>query len=135
MKKDIIIPEVKNIHIVAIYEYNDDFLDKTWNVYLINNSNQLIKGVMVVSSAFGFIDGEKRTTSKLRHAFEEIQPFEYAKIELIDQSLLPFTNEFMVTYFIGNTLYDKKFAFAKNSLNDNFLTNVPLFDQAGILAI
>jgi hypothetical protein len=135
MKKDIIIPVVKNVHIVALYEYNDDFLDNTWNIYLINNSNQLIESVMVVSSAFGMIDGEKRKTSSLRHAFTIIQPYEFAKIEMIESSLLSFTNEFMVTFFIGNTLYDKKFAFAKDTLNDKFLTPLPLFNKNGVMAI
>lgn len=135
MKKDIIIPEVKNIHIVALYEYNDDFLDHTWNVYLINNSDKPIDSVMVVSSAFGVVDGEKRKTSTLRHAFNGIHPFDYAKIEMIENSLLTFTNEFMVTYFIGNTLYDKNFAFAKNTLNDKFLTPLPLFNKKGVMAI
>jgi hypothetical protein len=90
---------------------------------------------MVVSSAFGTLDGEMRKTSTLRHAFANIQPFEYAKIEMIEKSLLTFTNEFMVTYFIGNTLYDKKFAFAKDSLNDKFLTIIPLIKKQGIVAI
>jgi hypothetical protein len=135
MKKDIIIPQVKDIHIVALYEYNDDFLDYTWNVYLVNNSNESLESVMVVSSAFGTLDGEMRKTSTLRHAFANIQPFEYAKIEMIEKSLLTFTNEFMVTYFIGNTLYDKKFAFAKDSLNDKFLTIIPLIKKQGIVAI
>jgi hypothetical protein len=90
---------------------------------------------MVVSSAFGMIDGEKRKTSNLRHAFANIQPFEFAKIEMIENSLLTFTNEFMVTYFIGNTLYDKKFAFAKDTLNDKFLTLLPLFKKDGVMAL
>jgi hypothetical protein len=135
MKKDIILPEVKNVHIVALYEYNDDFLDNTWNVYLVNNSDQILDSVMVVSSAFGMINGEKRKTSSLRHASAGIQPFEFAKIEMIEKSLLPFTNEFMVTYFIGQTLYDKKFAFAKDTLSDKYLTLLPLLDKEGVMAI
>lgn len=135
MKTEIIIPEVKNVHIVAILEYNDDFLDYTWNVYLINNSDKILESVMVVSSAFGSIDGEQRKTSTLRHAFAGVHPFESVKIEMIENSLLPFTNEFMVTYFMGNTLYDKKFVFAKNTLNDQHLTQLPLIDKVGVLAL
>ena len=78
MKKDIIIPEVENVFLAAVSEWSDDFMEKVWNVYLINDSDFQLDGVMVVSKAFGTLDGEMKKTSLLRHAFEYISnTFEY----------------------------------------------------------
>ena len=49
MKKDIIIPIVKNIQVVATHEWDKDFLAKTWMVYLINNREDIIESVLVMS--------------------------------------------------------------------------------------
>ena len=71
MKKDIIIPEVENVFFAAVQEWSDDFMEKVWYAYLVNDSDFLIESVMVVSKAFGTIDGEMKKTSLLRHAFAE----------------------------------------------------------------
>ena len=111
MKKDINIPEVENVFMAAIQEWNDDFLDNVWNVYLINDSDHDLHDIMVVSKAFGTIYGDMKKTSLLRHAFIEIPPVSVVKIEMVEKSVLALNNEFMVTFFIGNTLYDKKYIF------------------------
>ena len=48
MKSDIIIPKVENVFLAAIQEWNDDFMDNVWNVYLINDSDFKLDSVMVV---------------------------------------------------------------------------------------
>ena len=75
---------------------------------------------MVVSKAFGTIDGEMKKTSLLRHAFVEIPAVSVVKIEMLEDSVLVLNNEFMVTFFIDNTLYDKKFIFKAHSINRGF---------------
>ena len=39
MKKDIQIPEVTNVEIAVVYEYNAIYKTDDWNVYIINNKN------------------------------------------------------------------------------------------------
>ena len=39
MKSDIIIPEVENVFLAAVQEWNDDFMDKIWYVYFVNDSD------------------------------------------------------------------------------------------------
>jgi hypothetical protein len=46
---------------------------------------------------------------------------------------LELNNEFMVTYFIGNTLYDKKFIFKANSINETSLEEVPILFVDGVM--
>ena len=133
MKKDIIIPEVENVFMAVVQEWSDEFMEKVWYAYLVNDSDFQIDGVMVVSKAFGTLDGEMKKTSILRHAFAEIPEVSVAKIELIDKSLLALNNEFMVTFFIGNTLYDKKFIFKANSIQEINQEEVPILFVDGVI--
>ena len=97
MKKDIHIPEVENVFLAAVQEWNDDFMEKVWYIYLVNDSDFQLDSVMVVSKAFGTIDGEMKKTSLLRHAFVAIPPVSVVKIEMVEKSVLVLNNEFMVT--------------------------------------
>jgi len=133
MKKDITIPEVENIFLAAVQEWNDDFMEKVWYVHLVNDSDFQLDGVMVVSKAFGTIDGEMKKTSLLRHAFVEIPPVSVVKVELLEKSVLVLNNEFMVTFFIGNTLYDKKYIFKAHSIHEDYVEEVPILFVDGVI--
>ena len=133
MKKDIIIPEVENVFLDAVQEWSDDFMEKVWYVYLVNDSDFQLDGVMVVSKAFGTLDGEMKKTSLLRHAFVEIPAVSVVKIEMVEKSVLALNNEFMVTFFIGNTLYDKKFIFKAYSISEAAVEEVPILFVDGVV--
>ena len=133
MKSDIIIPKVENVFLAAVQEWSDDFMEKVWYAYLVNDSDFNLEGVMVVSKAFGTIDGEMKKTSLLRHAFVEIPAVSVVKIEMIEKSVLTLNNEFMVTYFIDGTLYDKKFIFKANSINETEMEEVPILFVDGVI--
>lgn len=133
MKKDITIPEVENVFLAAVLEWSDDFMEKVWYVYLVNDSDFRLDGVMVVSKAFGTIDGEMKKTSLLRHAFVEIPAVSGVKIEMVERSVLALNNEFMVTFFIGSTLYDKKYIFKANTIIENNFEEVPVLFFDGVI--
>ncbi|HEX8575758.1 MAG TPA: hypothetical protein VF677_05645 [Flavobacterium sp.] len=133
MRKDIYIPQVENVFIAAVQEWSDDFMEKVWYVYLINDSDFNLDSVMVVSKAFGTIDGEMKKTSLLRHAFIKVPAVSVVKIEMVENSVLALNNEFMLTYFIGNTLYDKKFIFKANTINQNNIEEVPILFVDGVI--
>ena len=99
MKKDIIIPEVENVFMAVVQEWSDEFMEKVWYAYLVNDSDFQIDGVMVVSKAFGTLDGEMKKTSILRHAFAEIP--EILDASFIDSNLegsFKFFNQPIITY-------------------------------------
>ncbi|WNM19603.1 hypothetical protein [Flavobacterium capsici] len=133
MKSDIKIPVVENVFLAAVQEWSDDFMEKVWYVYLINDSDFDLDSVMVVSKAFGTLDGEMKQTSLLRHAFMQIPKVSAVKIEMIEKSVLRLNNEFMVTYFIGNTLYDKKFIFKAQSITPDYVEEVPILFVDGVI--
>lgn len=133
MKKDITIPTVENVFLAAVQEWSDDFMEKVWYAYLINDSDFQLDGVMVVSKAFGTIDGEMKKTSLLRHAFAEVPAVSVVKIEMLEKSVLLLNNEFMVTYFIGEKLYDKKYLFKAHSIHEDFVEEVPILFVDGVI--
>jgi len=133
MKKDIVIPVVENVFLAAVQEWSDDFMEKVWYAYLVNDSDFLIDSVMVVSKAFGTIDGEMKKTSLLRHAFVQIPAVSVVKLEMIEKSVLDLNNEFMVTFFIGDKLHDKKFVFKAQSINEKEVEEVPILFVDGVI--
>ncbi|WP_430399626.1 hypothetical protein [Flavobacterium sp.] len=135
MKADIIIPKVENVHVVAIQEWSDDFQENCWYAYLLNATNETLEMAMVVSRAYGLIDGEQRNTMSLRHAFAKVEPQTAVRIEFLENNLLQLNNEFMLSYFIGNKMFDKKFIFKTNSINEKGQSDLPVISKRGVIAI
>lgn len=133
MRKDIHIPAVKDVYLAALPEWSDDFMEKVWNVYLINDNAEPLSNVMIVSKAFGTIQGEMRKTSMLRHGYIEVLPDTAVKVEMIENSVLELNNEFMVTFFIGNTLFDRKYIFKANSISEAAQEELPVIGKPGVL--
>ena len=107
MKKDIQIPEVKNVHLAVVFEYNDIYKTDDWNVYVINNKNTDLEMMVIVSQGFS----ETKTTSVLRKKITLLPANSFAKIELIQPDLFKLNNRFQVSFFEENTLYEKTFIF------------------------
>jgi hypothetical protein len=133
MKSDIMFPTVENVFIATVPEWSEDFGDTVWNAYLVNDSDFQLDSVMVVSKAFGTLYGEMKKTALLRHAYVAIPPVSVVKIEMIEKSVLALNNEFMVTFFIGNTLFDKKFIFKAHSIHEDFAEEVPILFVDGVI--
>lgn len=130
MRKDIVIPEVKEVYIAAVREFNKDFRTHDWNVYLINNSHEPLETVLIVSQG----KDEKQLTSLMRHQLQLLPSKSYAKVEFMEDSVLALNNYFSVTYFIGETLYDKKFELPAHSVMEDNAVDLPLMDVKGVLA-
>ncbi len=133
MKKDIIIPIVEGVHIVAFKEWNDDFLENSWYAYLVNDTDNLIEMATVVSRAYGLINGEERKTGSFRHAFAKVEPRTATKVELLENNVLQLNNEFMLAYFIGNTMFDKSFVFEVSDFLEEATLDLPIINKKGII--
>lgn len=133
MKKDIDFPKSENVFLAAIPEWNEDFQENSWYVYLVNNTVNTLEMVLAVSRAYGIINNEPRKTGTFRHAFKEVAPNTLIKIELLENNVLQLNNEFAVTYFLDNKMYDKTFVFKTNTINKNALSDIPGTDLRGVL--
>ena len=81
---------------------------------------------IVVSRAYGLINGEERKTGTFRHAFKEVEANSSVKIELLENNVLQLNNEFMLTYFLDGKLYDKNLHLEAIRLTKKPLLNYPL---------
>ena len=129
MKKDIHIPEVTDVELAVVYEYNEIYKTDDWNVYLINNKKVDLEMVVIVSQGFS----ETKTTSLLRKKIDKLPANSFAKIELIQPELFKLNNRFQVTFFEGNTLYEKTFIFKANSIKEGALRMIPELNKRGVL--
>jgi hypothetical protein len=130
VKKDIEIPVVKDVYVAIAHEWNKEFLSKDWNAYIINGGSIPIEMALIVSKGF---DGERKT-SLMRHAIAVVPANSFEKIEVVQEDVLALNNEFFVTYYIGNTLYEKRFLFEKGSVSKAALIPVPVLGQDGVMA-
>lgn len=129
MKKDIQIPKVEGVYIAVVNEYNDIYKTQDWNAYIINTKEVDLEMVLIVISGYS----EKKTTSVFRKKLEILPKKSYAKIELIQEELFALNNTFKVTFFEGNTMFDKTYLFRKNTINLKALQPIPLMEAKGVL--
>jgi hypothetical protein len=127
MKKDIDIPEVKNVTIAVVRE------DGEWKVFLINNNDVPIENTLVSSTGYGEKDGEQQKTSTLRHFLETVPARSSMVIESINEDVFHLNNEYWVSYYISNQIYDKKFVFVPDSIKEENLTYIKELEMEGVL--
>ncbi len=130
MKKDIKIPVSKGVYIAIVHEWNKEFLSKEWNSYLINDTSFDIEMVLVVTKGY---DDDDIKTSTMRHGIGKVDSKSFSKIELIQEDVLKLNNEFNVTYFGNNIMYEKKFIFLKNTVNENTKQKLPVMMIEGVI--
>lgn len=132
MKKDINFLPVEGVQIVIARKENV-LGGYDWQVFLINQNDVPIKTVFVTSKGYGQKNDEEQKTSTLRHFFVEIQPGAHEVIETIMPDVFHLTNEYWVSYYINEQIFDKKFIFVPDSIVDDNLVPVPALGLEGIL--
>lgn len=130
MKKDIQIPEVTDVAIAVVFEYNAIYKTDDWNVYIINKKSVDLELVVIVSQGFSDV----KTTSLFRKKIDILPANSFAKIELIQPELFQLNNRFQVTFFEGNILFEKTFIFKENTIKEGSLRMIPQLGKRGILA-
>ena len=130
VKKDIQIPEVTDVEIAVVYEYNDIYKTDDWNIYIINKKEIDLEMIVVVSQGFS----ETKTTSLLRKKLETLPANSFAKVEFIQPELFALNNRFQVSFFAENKLLDKTFLFEKNTIKEGALRMIPELKKRGLLA-
>ncbi len=129
MKKDIKIPEVTDVYVAVTNEYNDIYKTHDWNAYIINDKDVALEMVLIMSRGFS----ETKATSTMRHKLDKLPAKSYAKIELMQEEILALNNEFKVTFFEDNKMFDKTYVFRKNTINTKALQAIPLMEARGVL--
>ena len=132
MKKDIDFGNVEGIA-VAVATTTDELGAETWNVYLINNNTYPLENVLISSKGYGILNGEEVNTSVLRHMFELVEPKSFVKIEPIDPAIFLLNNEYLVSYYVGRQIFDKKFIFVPDSITQDNMIEISMLNMQGVL--
>lgn len=132
MKKDIIIPKVEDI-ILAVIEEENNLKQPEWGVYMVNMKPVEIYGVLVTSKGYGKKEGEDVKTSMLRHFLDVIPAKSYKKIEPLPEELIGISNEYWVSFYEQATLYDKKYIFLAESVQESNYAMVPIIEKKGVM--
>jgi len=130
MKKDIDFSPVTGVEMVIAKTSED--ANEQWDVYLINKNLIELETVMVTSKGYGDLNGEKKKTSTLRHVIQKLEEQSFARIEPIDPEVFKLNNEYWVSYYILNQIFDKKFVFVPDSIKKENLQYIPELDLMGV---
>jgi len=130
MQKDIEIPKVEDVYISVVKEKNPTYNTEDWNAYIINDKMVPIETIIIVSTGYN----AQKITPTFRKTLEVLPAKSFAKIELMIEDLFALNNEFKVTFFQDNKLYDKTFLFKQNTISEKSLRPIPLMSTKGVLA-
>lgn len=129
MKKDIEIPSTDNIYLAISKEYNSIFKTNDYHAYLVNEKEIDLEMVLIVSKGFN----EHQVTSQMRHKIEKLPANSFAKIELIQEEVLKLNNEFKVTFFEKNKMFEKNFMVKKGQIKEGSLRLIKVLNKRGII--
>jgi hypothetical protein len=136
MKEELLGPKVENVGVAVIQSINEEN-EKEYTVYLISLRDDIMEGIIVASTGYGenTVTGEKIKTSTLRHGIEVLLPNEIAKIEPIMPDVFGLSNEYWVSFWVEDVLYDKRFVFPAESLIEENFKYLDVFKRKGVLLI
>ena len=132
MKKDLPENIVKDIAIAVVLE-SESPGSKSWNVYLVNLKDHPIQTVLVSSKGYGLKDGQEVKTSILRHSIGNLGAMDFKLIEAIDEQVFGLTNEYWLSYYINDVIYDKKYTFLPESIVESNLMRIPVVNKPGVM--
>jgi hypothetical protein len=79
------------------------------------------------------MNNEKVKTSTLRHFLDVVEPHSFCKIEPIMEDVFGVNNEYWVSFYLNNIMYDKRYVFLAESINESNFTLVPEINRMGVM--
>ncbi|MEJ6617555.1 MAG: hypothetical protein QNL61_11680 [Crocinitomicaceae bacterium] len=122
---------------VAVIQMENELKEKLYEVYLLNLKEEIIEGVIITCKGYGenAVTGEKVKTATTRHSLEILLPNEAAKIEPIMEEVFGIANEYWVSFWINDMMYDKKFVFVSESISEKNMKKIPILGEKGVMII
>ena len=136
MREELKGPKVEKVGVAVIQRLNE-LNEKLYTVYLLNLSDEIIDEILITSKGYGVnvISGQKVETSTLRHKIDLLMPNEAGKIEPIMEEVFGLSNEYWVSFWCHDKMYDKKFIFVPESISEENMKIIPLLGDKGVLII
>lgn len=136
MREELQGPKVENVAVAVIQEETEK-KEKIYTVFLGNFREDIMEGIIISSKGYGnnVANGEKVETSMLRHTIEVLLPGEIAKIEPIMEDVFGLANEYWVSFWVHDTMYDKKFVFLPETINEKNIKHIDKMNARGVILI
>lgn len=131
MKAEELIHRAEDVAVAVVPELVED--QNGWMVYLVNLKNAAIENVLISSKGYGEIDNRNLKTSELRHYIEKLEAHKFSKIEPIIEDVFGLANEYWVSFYVNKTIYDKKFVFLPESINETNFVTIPFLNKKGVM--
>lgn len=134
MKEGLAGPIVENVAVAIVQELseNNEFI---YNAYLLNLRDDIMEGIIISVTGYGKNpqSGEQLKTATLRHSLEVLLPNEAAKIEPMMEEVFAIDNEFWISFWVNDDLFDKKFVFPAGTIDPLKMEFIPLLGFKGSL--
>jgi len=132
MKKDIDFLEVVDIGISIVLE-SESSENRNWKAYLLNFKTDTISNVLVSTKGYGLLNGAEVKTATFRHSLGSLAPQSFTPIEIIDESIFVIHNEFRLSFYIGDRVFDKKITFLPDTISAVNVDLIPLLMLPGVI--
>jgi hypothetical protein len=101
---------------------------------MLSSREDIIEGIIVTSTGYGLdAMGQEIKTSTLRKGIEVMLPNEAARIEPLMPDLFGLNNEFWVSFWADDVMYDKRFVFEANTIHPKKFVAIPQLKAKGII--
>ena len=133
MKDELKGPKVEKVSVAIIEMMVDN--EKSYHAYLLNLREDIMEGIIVSSTGYGqnTKTGDRIKTSTLRHSIEVLLPNEAARIEPIMPEVFGLSNEYWVSFWVNEVMYDKRFVFPAESISEKNMQMIEILGQKGVI--
>lgn len=133
MKDELKGPKVEKVSVAIVEMMVDN--EKSYYAYLLNLREDIMEGIIVSSTGYGqnTKTGDRIKTSTLRHSIEVLLPNEAARIEPIMPEVFGLSNEYWVSFWVNEVMYDKRFVFPAESISEKNMQMIEILGQKGVI--
>lgn len=133
MKDELKGPKVEMVSVAIVEMMVEN--EKSYYAYLLNLREDIMEGIIISSTGYGenTKTGDRIKTSTLRHSIEVLLPNEAARIEPIMPEVFGLSNEYWVSFWVNEVMYDKRFVFPAESISEKNMQMIEILGQKGVI--
>ena len=133
MKDELKGPKVEKVSVAIVEMMVEN--EKSYYAYLLNLREDIMEGLIISSTGYGqnTKTGDRIKTSTLRHSIEVLLPNEAARIEPIMPEVFGLSNEYWVSFWVNEVMYDKRFVFPAESISEKNMQMIEILGQKGVI--
>ena len=133
MKDELKGPKVEKVSVAIVEMMAEN--EKSYYAYLLNLREDIMEGIIISSTGYGqdTKTGDRIKTSTLRHSIEVLLPNEAARIEPIMPEVFGLSNEYWVSFWVNEVMYDKRFVFPAESISEKNMQMIEILGQKGLI--